>query len=175
MFGALERLPAPEGHHIEIVEGTVCVTPKSPDHWRIIRTVLWQLVDRFGKEAHIDSDVRMDFPGYRNGFCPDLVKVTDGARPDARDQYAPKDVELVVEVISEGTRSNDYGPKKRTYAAAGVPVLLIIDPYTGRCHAHTSPQGGTYRSELIVEFGEPVDLTRTPLGLTIHTHKFPRD
>lgn len=45
-------------------------------------------------------------------------------------------------MISRSTGSNDYGPKKDTYAAAGVPVYLIADPYTGEWHLHTLPRDG---------------------------------
>lgn len=61
----------------------------------------------------------------------------------------------VPEGISKSTATNDYGDKKAVYAEAGVPVYLIADPYTGRCHLSTHPKGGEYLSELTVAFGEP--------------------
>ncbi|MBH1934025.1 Uma2 family endonuclease [Streptomyces sp. AV19] len=175
MFDRLERLPVPEGYKVEIVEGTVYMSPQRRTHWRIIFSVARQLDSHFGEAAEIDSDVRIDLPGYRNGFCPDVAKAVDGAKPDAKGRFDPKDLEFIAEVISKDTKGNDYGPKKQAYAEAGVPVLLIVDPYEAKCHVHTSPKDGAYHSELITDFGEPIDLTCTPLGLTISTDKFPRD
>jgi Uma2 family endonuclease len=74
-----------------------------------------------------------------------------------------------------GLAADDYGPKRETYVAAGVPVYLIVDPYTGEWHLHTLPKDGEYRSSLTLDFGEPVDLTRTPVGLKITTDEFPRE
>lgn len=46
------------------------------------------------------------------------------------------------------TRRQRYGPKKDAFAAAGVPVYLIVDPYTGTWHLHTLPKDGEYRGVL---------------------------
>ncbi|MGY1453363.1 Uma2 family endonuclease [Streptomyces sp. SS8] len=175
LFERLERMPVPEGYKVEIVEGSVYMTPQRWTHWRIIRKVLRQLEDQFGLDAEIGSDVRIDFPGHLNGFAPDLVKITEGAVPDAQDRYSPDDVELVVEVLSRSTAANDHGPKLKAYAAAGVPAYLIVDPYGARCHLHTHPKDGGYGSELTVDFGEPVKITETSVELTIATDGFPRD
>jgi len=175
LFERLERMPVPEGYKVEIVEGAVHMTPQRWTHWEIIRKVLRQLEDRFGEESKIGSAVRIDFPGHLNGFAPDPAKIADGAVPDSRGRFSPADVELVVEVVSRSTAANDYGPKLRAYAAAGVPADLVIDPYTARCHLHTHPRDGGYGSELSVDSGEPVKITDTPVDLVLATDRFPRD
>lgn len=78
-------------------------------------------------------------------------------------------------MISRSTAANDYGSKKATYALAGVPVYLIVDPYTGTWHLHTLPKEDEYRSVLSLDFGTPVDLTSTVVGLSLATDAFPRD
>ncbi|GAB2753710.1 hypothetical protein GCM10027072_59510 [Streptomyces bullii] len=78
-------------------------------------------------------------------------------------------------MISKDTARNDYGPKKKAYAAAGVPVYLIVDPYTGTWHLHTLPKDGVHRGELSLDFGEEIDLTGTVVGLVLKTDEFPRD
>ncbi|MER5972088.1 Uma2 family endonuclease [Streptomyces sp. NPDC002055] len=175
LFERLEHMPVPEGYKVEIVEGTVHMSPQRRTHWKIIRRVLRQLEDHFGGDAEIDSDVRIDFPGHLNGFAPDLAKAVEGATPDDKGRFAPRDLEFVLEVISRGTGASDYGGKKAVYAESEVPVYLIADPYQRKCHLFTHPKGGEYRSELTVTFGEPVDLTGTSLGLVLSTEDFPRD
>lgn len=78
-------------------------------------------------------------------------------------------------MISKGTAAADYGPRKAAYAAAGVPVFLIVDPYVGRCLLHSEPKDGDYHKKLVVDFGLDVDLTGTSMDLALKTDAFPRD
>ncbi|WP_329135460.1 Uma2 family endonuclease [Streptomyces sp. NBC_00670] len=175
-FERLERMPVPEGFRVEIVGGNVHMTPQRDVHWETIREILWALEDHFGRRrARVLSDVRIDFPGHENGFCPDVAKLREGAAKDDEGRWRYGDVEFVAEVISKGTARNDYGPKKAAYAQAGVGVYLIADPYQGRCHVYTEPKNGDYTCELRVDYGGDVDMTTTPLGLLLKTDNFPRD
>ncbi|MGW7470686.1 Uma2 family endonuclease [Streptomyces cyaneofuscatus] len=171
MFEWLE--PTPEGFKVEIVEGTVHMSPQRDTHWRIILAILKQLLPRFAEDRLL-SDVRIDF-GEGNGFAPDLVKLFDKAAKNSHGRWLPEHVEFVAEVISKGTAAADYGPKKAAYAAAGVPVFLIVDPYVGRCLLHSEPKDGDYHKKLVVDFGLDVDLTGTSMGLVLKTDAFPRD
>ena len=174
-FERLEQMPVPEGIKVEIVGGIVFMSPQRKVHWEIIRRIVRALEDKFGMDVEVLSDVRIDFPGPENGFCPDVAKLRDGAVPDSRGRWRFEDVEFIAEVISKGTALNDYGPKKIAYAVAEVPVFLIVDPYTGKCLLHTQPKEGDYMTETKVAFGQPVDLANTPVGLTLTTDEFPRD
>ncbi|MDX3379499.1 Uma2 family endonuclease [Streptomyces sp. ME02-6991-2A] len=171
MFEWLE--PTPEGFKVEIVEGTVHMSPQRDTHWRIILAIIKQLLPRFAEDRLL-SDVRIDF-GEGNGFAPDIVKLFDKAAKDNRGRWLPEHIEFVGEVISKGTAAADYGPKKAAYAAAGVPVFLIVDPYVGRCLLHSEPKDGDYHKKLVVDFGLDVDLTGTSMDLVLKTDAFPRD
>lgn len=174
-FRRLERMPVPEGYRVEVVGGTIHMTPQRDTHWQIIRRIVRAVEDRFGMDVTVFSDVRIDFPGHANGFCPDVAKLRESAEKDAEGRWRHEDVEFVAEVVSAGTAANDYGPKKTAYAVAEVPLYLIADPYQGRCHVFTHPKGGDYTTETRVVFGEDVDLTGTVLDLTLKTARFPRD
>jgi Uma2 family endonuclease len=174
-FERLERMPVPEGYKVEIVGGCVFMTPQRDIHWQCIRVILWALEDRFGRHAKIFSDVRIDFPGEGNGFCPDIAKLREGAVKDDQGRWDCEDVEFVAEVISKGTAHNDYGPKKKAYAQAEVPVYLVVDPYQGKCHLYTDPKEGEYLIEHKVAFGADLRMNHTALGLTLKTDEFPRD
>lgn len=174
-FERLEQMPVPEGVKVEIVGGSVFMSPQRNVRWQIIRRIVRALEDKFGMDVEVLSDVRIDFPGPENGFCPDVAKLRDGAVQDSRGRWRFEDVEFIAEVISKGTALNDYGPKKAAYATAEVPVYLVADPYTGKCHLYTQPKEGDYLSELTVAFGGEIDLTATSVGLTLTTGEFPRD
>ncbi|MFE2040767.1 Uma2 family endonuclease [Streptomyces sp. NPDC059477] len=175
LFELVERM-IPEGFKVEVVEGAVNMVPQRDTHWEIARRIIHALEDKFGRDIKVKTDVRIDLPGYENGFCPDVMKLQDDAERNAeRGGWRHEDVEFVAEVISRGTGMNDYGPKKTAYAEAEIPVYLIADPYLGRCHLFTDPKDGEYRTESRVDFGETIDLTHTLLDLTIDTSRFPRD
>ncbi|GAA3392607.1 Uma2 family endonuclease [Streptomyces roseoviridis] len=166
---------APEGHKSEVVGGVVFMVPQRQTHWDITRRIVRALEDQFGMDVKVASDVRIDFPGERNAFCPDVAKLRDDAVQDDKGRWNHEDVEFVAEVISQGTGMNDYGPKKTAYATAGVPVYVVADPYTARCIAYTKPEDGDYTEEVRVPFGTDLDLTKTPLELVLKTDGFPRD
>ncbi|MGY0058491.1 Uma2 family endonuclease [Streptomyces sp. LZ34] len=174
MFEWLEKMPIPEGIKVEIVEGNIFMSPQRDTHWEIILDIVEQLRTRYPRKR-IKSDVRIDYPGYLNGFATDVTLITEGAVKDSRGHWRYQDVEFVAEVISKRTGANDYGTKKMIYATAEVPVYLIADPYTGRCRLFTHPKDGEYRAEMTVDFGSELDLTDTVLGLTLKTDEFPRD
>ena len=174
-FERLERMPVPEGFRVEIVGGSIFMTPQRDTHWGIIRRIVRALEDRFGMDVKVFSDVRIDFPGHENGFCPDVAKLSDSAKKDDKGRWRHQDVEFVAEVISEGTAHNDYGPKKLAYAEAEVPVYVVADPYQGRCYVYTEPKDGDYENRTPVDFGTDIDLTGTVVGLVLKTDDFPRD
>jgi Uma2 family endonuclease len=173
LFESLERT-VPEGCKAEIVEGAAFMWAQRDPHWEITAGIFEQLRTKYPRKR-VKSDVRIDYPGHLNGFASDVTLVAEGAEQTPGGLWRCGDVEFVAEVISKGTAHNDYGPKKTAYAAAEVPVYLVADPYQGRCHLFTQPKGGEYVSELTVAFGAHVDMTATPLGLTLTTGEFPRD
>lgn len=174
MFEQLEKMPVPEGYKVEIVEGTIYMSPQRDIHWQTIRKIIWALEDHFGRKAIVLSDVRIDFPGRLNGLAPDVAKLRDDAEKDSNGRWRHEDVEFIAEVISTDTARNDYGPKKTAYALAEVPVYLIADPYTGKCRLFTQPKDGDYVSDLSVTYGGDVDMTTTLLRLVLPTAEFPR-
>ncbi|MFJ5801443.1 Uma2 family endonuclease [Streptomyces decoyicus] len=175
LFERLDQMHIPEGYKVEIVEGTVHTAPQRDVHWQTIRRIVRALEDRFGMDAPVTSDVRIDFPGQLNGFAPDIAKFADGAEKDELGRWRYQDVEFVAEVISKGTAANDYGPKRKVYATSGIPVYVIADPYLGCCRVFTHPRGDDYMRDLTLKYGEPIDLTEEFPDFSLSTEEFPRD
>lgn len=174
LFDWLERMPVPEGYKVEIVEGAIYMAPVRDNHWDVIMAVVEQLRTKYPRQR-LKSDVRVDYPGHLNGLCSDVTLVKDDASKNDKGLWEYPDIEFVAEAISRDTRRNDFGPKKDAYAAAGVPVYLIVDPYQGECHLYTDPKDGSYRLAPAIKFGDPIDLTDTVVGLTLTTDEFGRD
>ncbi|MGA5342324.1 Uma2 family endonuclease [Streptomyces variabilis] len=93
---------------------------------------------------------------------------------NSKGRWRREDVVLIAEVISQKAADNDHGPKRDAYAAAGVPVYLIVDPYSGEWRLHTLPKDGEYHSSVCFDFCIEIDLTRTVVGLVLKTDDFPR-
>ncbi|MEU6666493.1 Uma2 family endonuclease [Streptomyces sp. NPDC046727] len=172
MFDRLE--PDPEGYKVEIVEGTVYMSPQRDTHWEITLDIILQLGSKYRRQQ-LKSDVRIDYPGRLNGFATDVTLIREGAVKTEKGRWRHEDVEFVAEVISKGTAANDYGPKKAAYATAEVPVYVIADPYKGMCYVYTQPKEGDYITRTKVEFGTDIDLTGTVVDLVLKTDGFPRD
>jgi Uma2 family endonuclease len=172
MFDLVESMHVPEGYHAEIIEGKIVVSPQRDVHWSIIRLFTRVLEDAFGLDAKILSDVRIDFPGVLNGYAPDVALLRDGAQKTGR-AYDYRDVRLVVEVVSQSSRRDDYGAKLETYAQAGVATYVIADPLTGQAHVHESPEPDGYQDIRTYPFG--AELAITDPALTVDTKLWPRD
>ncbi|MCG7210493.1 Uma2 family endonuclease [Streptomyces arenae] len=174
LFEQIEKMPAFEGYKVEIVEGTVFMSPQRDTRWEIILDIVEQLRTKYPRKR-VKSDVRIDYPGHLNGFASDVTLMAEDAAKTDSGLWRHQGVEFVAEVISKGTAANDYGAKKAAYATAEVPVYLIADPYQRRCHVYTHPKGEDYTTETRVAFGTEVDLTGTVVGLTLSTAEFPTD
>ncbi|MEU7409690.1 Uma2 family endonuclease [Streptomyces sp. NPDC042638] len=174
LFERLERMPVPEGFRVEIVGGYIFMAPQRDSHWGITFRIASAVAKRFGMDR-VFSDVRIDFPGDKNGFCPDVALLKESAKKDDKGHWRYQDVEFVAEVISQGTASNDYGPKRLAYAEAEVPLYVIADPCQGRCFVYTDPKDGDYGTRTAVDFGTGLDLTGTVVDLVLPTDGFPRD
>lgn len=125
-----EYLTLPESPlHWELVDGVVVLSP-SPSFWHqeIAGEILFQITTflesrPLGKVV-FDIDVKLrDNLVYR----PDIVFLSAPKAAHIRDRItvAP---DLVVEVISPGSRSYDSQTKRSDYAAAGVAEYWLIDP-----------------------------------------------
>ncbi|WP_434099510.1 hypothetical protein [Streptomyces sviceus] len=78
MFERLETMPVPEGYKVEIVEGTVYMSPQRDTHWEIIADIYEQSRTKYPRKP-LKSDVRIDYPGHLNGFATDVTVMAEGA------------------------------------------------------------------------------------------------
>lgn len=120
----------------ELIHGTVVMSPSAlANHNRVLLEIAWQL-ETFAKQTGavvviLETDVRFsgdtvyrpDVIAYRSGRLPDRVTRLDEA-PD-----------LVVEVLSGGTKMLDLITKRDDYDRFGVAEYWTVDPNTAelRC------------------------------------------
>ncbi|MFH9075060.1 Uma2 family endonuclease [Streptomyces alboflavus] len=164
------RVWARRGYRVQIVDDCGVIAPEPANHIRIIRILAAQL----GVGPPRKSGVRafqVALPGCADILVPDVVRY----RADAASPWSSRDIEIVAEVVSRATHYMDYGPKLTAYATAKIPLYLVVDPSTARCHLYSAPTGTDYARRLTVAFGEEIRVTHGLLDLTLTTTHFPRD
>ncbi|MFD7922921.1 Uma2 family endonuclease [Streptomyces sp. NPDC059740] len=162
------------GYRLEIVEGSIMMSPVRPHHAATIRLLWNALEDQVPEGWGFTSDVAFPFDDG-NEFCPDLAVIPQEAVDENRSSYPPELIELVAEVVSPGSVRNDYETKDRKYAARGIAHYLIFDPYRVQCTTMWNPGPDGYRGRDVLKYGEPVVL-ETSLGrITLDTSRLPVD
>jgi Uma2 family endonuclease len=169
---AFENLEVPEGFKAELIRGDI-VMMAGPDkvHNRIVQSVQDQIPS--GRWERLQTQ-DVAFPGENSEPQPDLVVLEIGA-DDGPGRLVPSPaVTMLVEVVSKTSAHRDYVEKRSIYAAGGVPVYLIIDPFEAKCVVLTEPTGtglaADYQSERTRKFG---DLVTLPIvGIDLDTTAF---
>lgn len=132
-YAALE---GPEWGYTELQEGLVLVSPSPvPDHNVAGVELILQLRPQLPAHLEVIPDVDVDLelvaadePGFARR--PDLVIVHRGARDRVRAHgglIRASEVEVIVEIVSPGSRRMDYRTKHEEYADAGIPRYWIVD------------------------------------------------
>jgi Uma2 family endonuclease len=131
-YDDLELIPqAQEGDRHELIDGELIVTPSPIPTHQIVSLNLVRQLDQhinatgLGRLLYAPVDIRFT---PDNVLIPDIVFI-------ARDRLhiiGPKAIdappELVVEILSPGTRQRDLATKRDLYARFGVREYWIVDP-----------------------------------------------
>jgi Uma2 family endonuclease len=146
------------GDRHELIDGDLVVTPSPVPRHQRIATRLVMLLGRYVEEMNTGEviaapiDVRL---------TPEIVLIPDVifVAHDRRHIVGPKTVDaapdLVVEILSPGTKHRDLGVKRDVYARFGVQEYWIVDPdeYTLTI---LSPQGDQFQSAPTGDDGRPI-------------------
>ena len=165
-----DKIDAPPGWRVEIIEGEIVVSPApAPAHGYIVE-IIRTAVGRSLPETHA---------AYENiGFAEpeDDIYIPDvsvwprellrglASRPDAAE------CTLVVEITSPGQARHDC-LKAAGYARCSIPVYLLVDRRRQRYVVYSEPEGGEYQGKDEVRFGKPVTLPLDP-PVTVPTDDF---
>jgi Uma2 family endonuclease len=168
----LERLP--EGSRVEVIDGSLIVNPAPlATHQRIARRLATQLEPQLPPEWQVEMEVDVMLAADPLDYvAPDVVVFSSAFDGNTR-PIPGKDVALVVEVVSMGSRRYDRALKPVVYAQAGIPHYWRIEgapvgaPVTV-VHVFSGPTLEGYSTERVYEgrlveadpFPLEVDLTR---------------
>jgi Uma2 family endonuclease len=159
----LDSLELPPGYKAELIEGDIVVTPPpNMDHEGYFAELSyhfnihgWRVSDGLGLVTPLGR------------FIPDLTV--------ARKEYFAKDgpegwqdpdgVALVVEITSSNP-TQDRDPKRRGYAAAKIPLYLLIDRKAKVAVLFSEPDHGDYAVMTRRPIGDPIPLPE-PFSFTL--------
>ncbi|MGR8009897.1 Uma2 family endonuclease [Streptomyces hypolithicus] len=165
---------APETVKLEFIKGKLEVKPV-PDqlHGAIVMWLLRQCMQH-RPELALYPEQGLEVETYRKGRAR-----ADGALApldhfvDQEGEWArPDGVLMAVEVTSQDsdTDRRDRIEKRDGYAAASIPVYLLIDRDADTLTVYSEPERGTYQQRLSYAYGESVKLP-DPVGITLETGK----
>lgn len=169
-FAALEVMP---GFRAELVDGEIIVSP-TPDgqHETIVVAV-----DDWVREVHglrLHRNLTLISP--EGEYVPDGIAAPKGAFAGREWHSKPDGVAMVLEVTSGRARDRkgaerDRGPKRRGYAAADIPLYLLIDRLEGKATIFSEPRGDDYAHSASVTLGEELPIP-APLEGALPTREF---
>jgi Uma2 family endonuclease len=162
-YDDLEAIPRERpGDRHEIINGELVVTPSPAPMHQIVSRDLFRLIDRhvrtsaLGEVLYAPVDIRLT---PDNVLIPDIIYI-------ARDRLhiiGPKTIDgppdLVVEILSPGTRRRDLDTKRELYARFGVQEYWLVDPDArtvtvlalagNKFEPFSSGEAGTIRSRVL--------------------------
>ncbi len=153
----------------ELVDGTIVMNSFPSGRHQVVAHRLAmgldrQLPDDLLVVQHIGLAVEERFPPTVRG--PDVAVVTASSLRSDPKRFDPRDVPLVVEVVSPGSRRTDRIAKVADYQGTGVAAYWIIDPAAADDSRFVAYElvGGVYKE---VARGSGVVALERPFPVTI--------
>jgi Uma2 family endonuclease len=171
-----EEMEWPEGSKVEIVEGIITVSPAPAYRHNVIAArIQRRLYSVIPEDWGVFQTLALAVPSRLGMLIPDLVvaPVREHAESDSHIPAAP--AELVVEVTSKSNARHDRITKPAAYAAAGIPLYLLVDrwaPDGPTATLYGEPSGDVYRPLSVAKFGESLKLP-APFDVVLDTGEFP--
>ena len=150
----------PEGTRAELIEETLYMSPAPTlDHQDIVVSLsaaMFTFISKkkAGKLYVAPVDVYLD---RKNAFQPDIVFVSNKNKSILKKDGIYGAPDLVIEVLSPGTKNFDLSKKKKVYESSGVKEYWVINPQNKECLGFRLDEGS------FVEFGKDKGKLNSPL------------
>ncbi|MFE9649473.1 Uma2 family endonuclease [Streptomyces sp. NPDC006365] len=169
-FEQLER-HAPETVRLEFISGKVQVKPVPDGNHSEIYMWLLERCMQLRPDLRLYPERGLKTEAYRKGRArADGILVPKGGLKGHGEWSSADTVLMAVEVTSYDCDTNrrDRVEKPDGYAAAGIPIYLLIDRDDCSVVVFSQPEDGRYRREEKSPFGAAVDLP-APVNITLDT------
>ncbi|WP_405769009.1 Uma2 family endonuclease [Streptomyces sp. NBC_01538] len=172
MSDLVKRGGIPEGYKVEVFDGRVIMTPRSPEQDWTVSDVKDAVKAAGIARERVFGDVLVTFPG-ENDAAPDLT-IVDFDAERRKNSYSCLDVLAVVEVPSEPEDEKDYVRNVQKYGRFGIDFYMIADPFKKTVTLLSEPHASGYGRTVETPYGEPVIFTlATGERVKVDTSTFP--
>ncbi|WCN02275.1 Uma2 family endonuclease [Streptomyces sp. M92] len=169
-FEEFER-HAPESVWLEFIHGKVVVKPMADGNHREMIAWLQRVCVQHRPDLWLHAESGLQTEKYRKGRArADGVLVRVGGLKGHGEWSEAEGALMAVEITSYDSDTNrrDRVEKPDAYAAAGIPVYLLVDRDDCTVTVFTEPKDGRYRTQVNSAFGAPVHLP-APVDITLDT------
>ncbi|GAA2270437.1 MULTISPECIES: Uma2 family endonuclease [Kitasatospora] len=158
LLEAFLALDTPEGFKAELIEGEIVVTPP-PDGGH--ETAIGRIVRQVFRLCADD----IDFAPGKGLIVPDGRYIPDGTFTEAdamlgQESWSKPEGVLMVMEVTSSRPGKDREAKRKGYAAAGIPLYLLVDRQANRIVLHSAPRRGDYTTTTGVPVGDPLPLPK---------------
>jgi Uma2 family endonuclease len=167
LLDAFLALETPPGFKAELIEGKIVVTPP-PDgeHETVIGRIAFEVAANSPKRT-IDFAPTKGLIVPNGRYIPDGAFAKRGTFAGADSWWHPEGLLMVLEVTSRSP-GKDREEKRTGYAAAGIPLYLLVDRKAEQVILHSDPEDSQYHSILAVKIGDPLALP-APFSFALDT------
>jgi len=171
-YSDLVALPDDQLRH-ELIDGEHFVSPSPTTTHQEISKRLFRTLDAFVERHRLGEVLYAPFDVKLSAWTvlvPDLVYFTAARFAQVvNEKHATAAPDLVVEILSPGTRRRDLGLKRAVYDREGVGEYWIVDPAAQTITALRRPRPGGGLSDIVVYVPASRDALESPLlpGLQI--------
>ena len=156
-----------DNHHVEWFNGRmVFMSPVTKPH-EIIRGFVYSLIKLFVEAHHLGQVYSEPFQMKTGpdlpGRAPDVFFVATANLDRVKRVNLEGPADLVVEIISPGSRATDRGDKFYEYEQGGVPEYWLLDPERQQAEFYLRGNDGIYR--LVPVGGDGVYRSKVLAGL----------
>jgi Uma2 family endonuclease len=152
----------PDDRRYEVIDGELYLTPAPTPYHQIVSRRIERLLEdhvekaKLGIVIHAPCDVVLS---QFDVLQPDIFFISTGRMAVIGEKYISDAPDLVVEVLSPGTRKRDRFIKSKRYARFGVREMWIADPQKKTIEVFVNAEEGFRRDALYA--GD--DVLRSPL------------
>lgn len=122
---ALDLLPETNGPKVEVLSGSVIVTPHAGIDHQSVERELPYLLHRAARRAGLWVYPEINLVSGKDLFIPDIAVLRSSG--GGRSAVDIGQAVLLGEIVSPGNRRKDVIDRPREYATAGVPFFLRVD------------------------------------------------
>lgn len=136
-------------NHVEWVDGRVVpmhpVTDEHADVARFLSALLSHFVEARDLGVIRCEPFQMKTGSRLPGRAPDILFIANANRTRLKRTHLEGPADLVVEIVSPGSRTRDRREKFREYQQGGVREYWVIDPARRQAEVFALDRGGVYK------------------------------